>query len=53
MEKRLQEIATRKAELKAQLESEEKGLDLDAIKNEIDTLEIEEKSIKEEADPSQ
>lgn len=44
---RLQEIATRKAELKAQLESEVKDLDLDAIKKELDQLDAEEKSIYE------
>ena len=47
MEKRLQEIATRKAELTAQLGSEEKGLDLDAIKKELEELDNEEKSINE------
>lgn len=44
---RLQEIATRKAELKAQLEGENDDLDLDAIKKELDELEVEEKSINE------
>lgn len=48
MEKRLQEIATRKAELKAQLESDAKDLDLDAINKELGDLEVEEKSINEQ-----
>lgn len=43
---RLQEIAIRKAELKAQLEGEEQ-VDLDAIKKELDELDVEEKSINE------
>lgn len=46
---RLQEIATRKAELKAQLESEEQ-VDLDVIKKELDELEVEEKSINEKVE---
>lgn len=47
MEKRLQEIVTRKAELKAMLESDEQ-VDLDAVKKELDELEVEEKSINEQ-----
>lgn len=47
---RLQEIATRKAELKAQLEGEAKDLDLDAIKKELDELDVEEKSINEKVE---
>lgn len=50
---RLQEIATRKAELKAQLEGEEKDLDLEAIKKELDELDAEEKSINEQVDAEQ
>ena len=50
MEQRLQEIATRKAELKAQLEGEAKDLDLEAIKKELDELDTEEKSINEKVE---
>ena len=49
MEKRLQEIATRKAELKAMLEGETQ-VDLDAIKKELDELDVEEKSINEKVE---
>lgn len=44
---RLQEIASRKAELKAMLEGEEKELDLEAIEKELNELDVEEKSINE------
>lgn len=47
--KRLHEIATRKAELKAMLEGEEK-VDLDAVQKELDELEVEERKINEEVD---
>lgn len=43
---RLNEIATRKAELKAMLESEDQ-VDLEAIEKELNELEVEEKSINE------
>jgi len=46
---RLQEIATRKAELKALLESEEKQ-DLEAIEKELNELDMEEKSINEQVE---
>jgi HK97 family phage major capsid protein len=49
---RLQEIATRKAELKALLESEEKQ-DLEAIEKELNDLEMEEKSINEKVEAEQ
>ena len=45
---RLQEIATRKAELKAQLESKAEDLDLEAIEKEMNDLAEEEKSINEQ-----
>lgn len=44
---RLQEIATRKAELKVQLESKAEDLDLEAIEKEMNDLAEEEKSINE------
>lgn len=44
---RLQEIATRKAELRSLLEGENADLDLEAIKKELDELDVEEKSINE------
>lgn len=44
---RLQEIATRKAELRSLLEGDNAELDLDAIKKELDELDVEEKSINE------
>jgi len=46
---RLQEIATRKAEIKALLEGEETP-DLEAIKKELDELEMEEKQINEQVE---
>lgn len=46
---RLNEIATRKAELKVMLEGEEK-VDLEEIRKELDSLEIEEKSINEQVE---
>lgn len=49
MEERLQEIATRKADIKALLESEQE-VDLDALKKELDELDIEEKSINEKVE---
>ena len=49
---RLNEIATRKAELKALLESEEKQ-DLEAIEKELNDLEMEEKSINEKVEAEQ
>ena len=47
METRLQEIASRKVEIKSLIESEEQ-VDLDALKKELDELEVEEKSINEQ-----
>lgn len=50
---RLQEIQTRKAELKTMLESEAKDLDLDAIQKELDELEVEERKINEEVEQAE
>lgn len=50
---RLNEIATRKAELKAMLEGDNADLDLDAIKKELDELDAEEKSINEQKEVEQ
>lgn len=47
---RLQEIATRKAELKAQLEARVEGLDFEAIEKEMNELDAEEKSINEQVE---
>ena len=49
---RLQEIATRKAELKAMLEGEEK-VDLEEIRTELEALETEEKEINEKVQAEQ
>lgn len=48
MDKRLEEILKRKEEIKALLESDEKEVDLEEIRKELDSLEAEEKKINEE-----
>ena len=49
---RLEEIAVRKAEIKALLESEEE-VDVEAIRSELDSLEAEERKINEEVELAQ
>ena len=49
-EKRLKEIETRKAEIRAALEDTSKDIDLDATNEELDALNAEERNLKKRAE---